>query len=406
MRQQREQSGYIFEAFGAFHVRYWLAYNDLPADEKEKIALKCELKNKPLPNRIQKSKRLCDVDKLHKWLGPGKKNPSKPVRALAQKVMDEVNGLVPGEVIVPDLTLAEYWEKHYLPWAETNLKPSTLHGYKQVFHQHLSKLGKHPLKGITTAMGTHLQGQLAEVGQGERTISHAKWVASGIWKIAIAQGFATSNPWPQAQCLVKTAGPSATEAYSVTEALGILAAIDRVDAKLAFAIACFLGMRKGEIQVLRWEDFVGDGEVRIERAMSRSVVQDETKTGKARRGLVIETVKLLLREWCEMSGNPSMGWVFPNGKHNPMSLDSMANRLIKPKLNNGLRWKGWHAGRRGCGTILTELTGDALAARDILGHQTTKITEAHYIAAIPVAGRNGMNKLEERLKEEEAKAQQ
>ena len=56
MRQQREQQGHVFEAFGAFHVRYWLAYNDLPADEKEKIARKCELKNKPLPTRVQKSR--------------------------------------------------------------------------------------------------------------------------------------------------------------------------------------------------------------------------------------------------------------------------------------------------------------------------------------------------------------
>jgi integrase len=318
------------------------------------------------------------------------------VRDLAQKVMDEVNGLKPGEPILPEINLAEYWEKHYLPWAETNLKPSTLHGYKQVFHQHLTKLGKQPLKGITTPMGTKFLGQLAEDQQGERTISHAKWVASGIYKIAVAQGFAASNPWPAAQCLVKTEDPSDTEAYSVTEALGILGVIDRTDAKLAFALACFLGIRKGEIQVLKWEDF-SEGEVKIVRAMSRNTVLDETKTGKARRGLIIEPIKSLLQTWREMDTRyPTTGWLFPNAANHPMSLDSMAQRLIIPKLNNGLRWKGWHAGRRGCSTILTELTGDALAARDILGHSTTKITEQHYIAAIPEAGRKGMALLEAR----------
>ena len=66
-----------------------------------------------------------------------------------------------------------------------------------------------------------------------------------------------------------------------------------------------------------------------------------------------------------------------------MSLASSAQRLIIPKLAKG-RWKGWHAGRRVCGTILTELTGNALAARDILG-QSTKIAEASY-ADIPKAG--------------------
>lgn len=47
---------------------------------------------------------------------------------------------------------------------------------------------------------------------------------------------------------------------------------------------------------------------------------------------------------------------------------------------------------------MTELTGGALAARDILGHSTTKITEQHYIAPIPEAGRKGMALLEGRLK--------
>ncbi len=161
-------------------------------------------------------------------------------------------------------------------------------------------------------------------------------------------------------------------------------------------------MRKGEIRGLRWEDFVSD-EVLIRRALSRNVVLDETKTGKARRGLIIEPVKSLLQQWCEMWHNPSEGWLFPNGSHHPISLDSMAWKLIIPKLNNGLRWKGWQACRRGAGTILTELTGDALAARDILGHSTTKITEEHYIAAIPEAGRKGMALLEERLKSELSK---
>jgi integrase len=387
---KREQKGYLFKDRDGvgWHVRYWVAYTDLPAEEKEKITRKCGASNKPLPSRVQKSKRLCDGDVSR-----------KAARDLAEKHMDQVNGYVPGETILPDLTLAEYWDKHYLPWAPTNLKPSTVHGYKQAFNQHLKpRFGNTPLKEITTPSATKFLGQLAEDKQGARTISHVKWVASGIYKHAIATGFASENPWPDAQCLIRTRKPTDTEAYSVDEALAIIEAVDRIDAKLALALACFVGMRKGEIQVLRWEDFVGDG-VRIERAMSRTEVQDETKTGKARMGLVIEPVKSLLQAWREMNGNVSTGWLFPNGKKKPMSLDSMAQRLIIPKLNNGLRWKGWQSGRRGCSTILTELTGDALAARDILGHSTTKITEQHYIAPIPEAGRKGMTLLEARLRE-------
>ena len=394
---RREQKGQLFNAYGGWHVRYWVAYTDLPAEEKEKITRKCDAANKPLPSRVQKSKRLCDGDVSR-----------KAARGLAEKQMDEVNGYVPGETILPDLTLVDYWDKHYLPWATTNLKPSTLHGYKQAFTQHLKpRFRTTPLKDITTPSATKFLGQLAgEDKQGERTISHVKWIASGIFKHAIATGFASrdSNPWPDAQCLVKTQPPTKGEAYTITEALGMIDAVDRIDAKLALALACFVGMRKGEIQVLRWEDFVGDG-VRIERAMSRTEVQDETKTGKARMGLVIEPVKSLLQQWREMWHYPTSGWLFPNGAKKPMSLDSMAQRLIIPKLTNGLRWKGWHAGRRCCATALTELTGDALAARDILGHSTTKITEEHYIAPIPDKGREGALKLEACVKSLKEKTQ-
>jgi integrase len=384
--RQREQKGHLFKAYGSWHIRFWVAYTDLHINEKERIARKCERNGKPLPGRVQKSTKLCDGELSR-----------RAARDLAEKKMDEVNGHLPGELVIPVLTLATYWEKHYLPWAESNLKPSTLHGYKQVFHQHLSRhFGSTGVKEITTPMATKMLGEMAQDEQGGRTITHAKWVASSVYKHAIATGFASYNPWPNAQCLVKTPRPPETKAYSITEALAIIAVLDRLDTKLAFALACFNGLRKGEIRGLRWEDFVGD-EVLIRRALSRNVVMDETKTGKARRGLIIEPVKSLLAEWRELWGNPSEGWLFPNGADHPMSLDSMAQRLIIPKLTKDLRWEGWQACRRGAGTILTELTGDALAARDILGRSTTKVTESHYIADIPVAGRKGMALLEARV---------
>jgi hypothetical protein len=79
----------------------------------------------------------------------------KAARDLAEHQMDEVNDYVPGESILPDLTLVDYWDKHYLPWATTNLKPSTLHGYKQAFNQHLKpRFHTTPLKDITTPSAT------------------------------------------------------------------------------------------------------------------------------------------------------------------------------------------------------------------------------------------------------------
>ena len=78
---QREQKGHLYKAFGGWHVRYWVAYTDLPAEEKEKSTRKCDASNKPVPSRVQKSKRLCDGDVSR-----------KAAREQAKDHLDEVNG--------------------------------------------------------------------------------------------------------------------------------------------------------------------------------------------------------------------------------------------------------------------------------------------------------------------------
>jgi hypothetical protein len=69
---QREQKGHLYKAFGGWHVRYWVAYNDLTEEEKGNISARLDRNNRkrelkggdplPLPSRVQKSKRLCDGD--------------------------------------------------------------------------------------------------------------------------------------------------------------------------------------------------------------------------------------------------------------------------------------------------------------------------------------------------------
>src|SRR5437879_3813106 len=109
----RYQRGYIYEAFGAFHVRYRL----------EEI----------VDGRLvwkQHSKRLCTKSK-------GLIASSKSVRRLCDEFMATINAQVPGQPEEADLTMAGFWELTYWPFVVENLKPSTQWGYKQVWNQHL-----------------------------------------------------------------------------------------------------------------------------------------------------------------------------------------------------------------------------------------------------------------------------
>jgi|GEM_PF-4390012 integrase len=62
------------------------------------------------------------------------------------------------------------------------------------------------------------------------------------------------------------------------------------------------------------------------------------------------------------------------------------------------RWRGWHAFRRGLGTILYGLGVPAETAKVILRHSAVAVTQKHYIKLKSAKeGRAAMNKLEKAI---------
>src|ERR1700721_1925191 len=102
----RYQQGYIYEASGSWFVRF---YQNEIVDGVER--------------RVQRSHRLCFKDDAH----PSK--TCKAVRRLAADVLAEVNAQV---TPVVNQTVAIFWEKTYLPFAEENLRPSPVHAYNKI----------------------------------------------------------------------------------------------------------------------------------------------------------------------------------------------------------------------------------------------------------------------------------
>src|SRR6476469_8956716 len=101
----RYQEGQLRKRFGAWHLVYY-------ATEKG--------------TRKQKSHRLCDD-----------KQKSSTVKQLRDEFLrTHVNVGIERE---GPMGVVEFWDGVYLPFIESNnnVKPSTLHGYKQVWNQHL-----------------------------------------------------------------------------------------------------------------------------------------------------------------------------------------------------------------------------------------------------------------------------
>ena len=371
----RYQNGYIYLASGAFFVRYYVAEI---VDGK--------------PTRVQRSYRLCDKDeKYHS-------RTCKAVKQKAAEHMETVNANAP----VNDQTITAFWEKTYLPFAQENLRASTVHGYKQIWGQHLvGHFGTTALKDYKTHMGSLFLTSLAKK-LGRHTIQHIRSLASGVFAHAVNVGVIESNPWHDVKVLGKTKEPGETAHYTLEEAEDIISAlVEHVDCQLIVALAFFLGLRPGEIQGLRWEDVdsVADDQglqwINIRRAVVRNRV-GETKTTSSVASLpLIAPVLIPLNLWRAKSQNPVEGWIFPNSRGTPIDLQSVVKRTIVPTLTaENIEWKTLYAGRRGAATILTQLTGDALAAKELLRHKNISMTQLKYVKAIPEALLKGIKLLE------------
>src|SRR5689334_9846774 len=80
-------------------------------------------------DRRQRTEFLCKRDEKHH------SKTCRPVKDLGSKVMARVNSGALAEAESP--TIAEFWDGTYLPFAEKNLRPSTVHSYEDLWDRHL-----------------------------------------------------------------------------------------------------------------------------------------------------------------------------------------------------------------------------------------------------------------------------
>jgi len=172
--------------------------------------------------------------------------------------------------------------------------------------------------------------------------------------------------------------------------------LTRIDAQLIVCLAGLMGLRPSEIVALCWEDVnLKAGRLHLHQAYVRGNL-GTTKTDVDVQLPMLKMVIGLFKAWHEQCGEPGEGWVFSNGVGDPINIRDYVVGVLRPAVGKKA-WKGLYAFRRGAGTILTELTGNPIAAQQALCHLDLSTTMRHYIKTKRSALAEGIQMLDERL---------
>lgn len=306
-----------------------------------------------------------------------------------------------------DMSVADFWEKTYLPYAEhewkgRGMRPSTVRYMKYTWSHYLSEhFEGETLQRYTSERARSLLNTL-KTKLNKTSLTHVKACASAIFGEAVEREFRKNNPWyiklPKA-CIE----PEDTLHYTLEESENLISAlVDHVDAQLFLALCCFLGLRPSEAIAVKWDDF--DSEyLHVRRACVNGHV-DSLKTKGSTRDLPLhpdgndlDAVLIPLELWRQKCGNPKEGWVFKKvrkiGEDIPAPLHNLTTRVIVPHIKGGekcaacgvvpkkanVEWKGVYSGRRGFATAVIDLTnGNYAAAQESLGHASMETTARFY----------------------------
>lgn len=331
--------------------------------------------------------------------------PSKrSVLLLAEKILAPINA----GTMQPASTqrLVDFIEHNYFKHAKTNLRPSTVKGYKDIFSDHVqSRLGDIQLRNFRTVTGQHLLAQIfAEDKIGHTSMSRVKSFLSGVFTFALREGVLDGvNPIRAVQILGR---PVRTKqrVYGLGEIDIMLRSLPEPD-RTVIAVCAFTGLRISEVRGLQWGDYNG-ASLEIRRSVWRTHV-GATKTVESEASVPVLPFlqKVLEAHRGRSKRTQPLDYIFAGERRGqPLNMANLARRSILPAiasvtLDDGshLEWKGFHALRRGLASNLFAAGVSGKVIQSLLRHSNLSTTMQIYVQTDEAASRSAMQKIEDVL---------
>jgi integrase len=398
------QKGYVFRANGW----WWLRYFETRVETGEAPGFERKMK------RRQHASKLATVLPEHQRL----RRPPEYIEELQKEFLARVNrGDAQPEL---HITLGNFFTDVFLPHMAERRKVSTVYCHRLNWEKELApRIGEIRVRDFTTPDAQRTLDAIARENPtlARQTLFRYKSLMSAVLRHACSQGYYL-GPNPVSLAEVGAGKPSKVMPHYLLDEVRQLLTVLPEPARTAVAIAAFTGLRRGEIEGLRWEDILPDA-VRVERSVWAGKTYD-TKT-QASKSLVplIPALRVILQAHRLRSENPSTGPLFPTRNGTPVSLNNLLGRQILPALRRCVHcgkafdqphvghkyqrdesrpdWTGFHSFRRGLATNLNVLGVPDLTIQKILRHSSVEVTRRAYIRTLPAQTTDAMGLLQGKL---------
>jgi len=279
-------------------------------------------------------------------------------------------------------TVGDWIRDAFFPFIRRKWKLSTASTSGDRIRKHLiNDLDNINLQSVTRDLLQRYLEQKAAKGLSFSVVDHLRWDLRSIFRLAVQDGYLSSNPAELLFTPAKVNKPSrrvltGEHVQSILNALGLRE-------RLIVQLALFSGMRPGEILALQWKH-VEDDHLQIEQRLYRGKL-DRPKTERSKRKAALsKSTAQLMKEWRQANSVEPESWVFPSAiSTEPIARDNMWRRVILPKLEPlKLEWATFQVMRRTHASLSREAGVDPKLVADQLGHGLGVNLDVYTVAAL------------------------
>ncbi len=318
---------------------------------------------------------------------------------VAAKVTAMLSKAAAGHVAPSSWTVAEFVEYWLDNVGASSLRATTLSSYRWILANYVvPEVGSEKLAALTPP---HVRKMLARLAARELSWNSRR-LAHSVLRTVLADAVREQLIERNAAALVKLRREHVPEVvpWTPVEAARFLAASQGDRLYALFAVGVSLGLRRGELMGLRWEDVdLRTGLMRVEHSLSRvpgvGFVLGPPKSARSRRALWIPEICLqaLRAHWdLEVAARERLGsswqesgYVFTAPRGGPLDPTVLAHVFERLVAAAGVRRIRLHDLRHTCASLLLAQGVAPRVVMEVLGHAQLSVTMDLYSHVMPTA---------------------